>query len=355
MKVLLLGEFSGLYKNLKEGLEELGHEAVTASAGDGFKKIPADIDFSSSAPGVLGKIHRKINPLFCVNDLKGYDVVQLVNPFIFYHRFFPNKYFYDRIIGQNDKFFISAAGDDAYFWRYGRKALRYGPFDDFLKYDFKKKTHPLELEEYFEFNKCLVDKSCGVIPIMYEYEVSYQGCDKRLKTIPIAVNLNGVSYSDNVLSGRLVVFHGLSRYGFKGTRFVEEAFDILSRRYPNDLELIIRGHMPLGEYLELMSKANVVIDQVNSYSCGVNGIYAMAMGKVVIGGAEPESLKSHSVASSPVFNVWPSVESIVSAVEDVLERRNQIRQMGEEARNYVEVNHSHTKIAQQYIDLWCGK
>lgn len=47
MKILLLGEFSGLYTNLKAGLLELGHDTVIASGGDIWKNIPRDIDLKS--------------------------------------------------------------------------------------------------------------------------------------------------------------------------------------------------------------------------------------------------------------------------------------------------------------------
>ena len=44
MKILLLGDYSAVHKNLKEGLCSLGHEVDFASNGDGWKKIPRDID-----------------------------------------------------------------------------------------------------------------------------------------------------------------------------------------------------------------------------------------------------------------------------------------------------------------------
>lgn len=352
MKILLLGEFSGLYKNLKEGLEELGHEAHIASSGDGFKKINNDIDFSSAIPGFFGKVHAKINPLIFLPKLKNYDVVQLVNPFCFYYSPLFNNILFDKIIEQNEKFFMSAAGDDAYFWRYGRKRLKYSPFDDYLKYDVKKDHHILESKRLFDFNSSLVEKSRGIIPIMYEYEESYRDSLKRLKTIPIPINVNKIKYKENVVKDKLVVFHGLNRYGFKGTRFVEEAFSILKEKYPNDLELIIKGNMPLNDYLELMSRTNIVIDQTNSHSCGVNGIYALAMGKVVLGGAEPESLASHGVKESPVINILPSVTSIVDEVEKLLETKNKIKLLGESSRQYAEDVHSHIKVAEKYVQLW---
>lgn len=352
MKILLLGEYSSLYKNLKEGLEELGHEVITASAGDGYRKITSDIMFSSELPGFLGKLYRKLSPLFFIRKFKGFDVVQVVNPFIFYHRFFPNRFFYYFLKRNNKKFFLSGAGDDAYFWRFGRYRLEYGPFDDFLKYDLKSDSHLLMTKECFKFNEKILNMSNGLIPIMYEYQISYRDEPKCLNVIPIPMNLSKIEYRENVVKDKLVIFHGLTRYGFKGTKHVELAFDILSKKYPDELELVIDGGLPLDKYLEVMNKTNVIVDQMNSYSLGVNGVYGLAMGKIVIGGAEPESLKSHNIEFSPVINVKPCANSLVDAIEYLLKNKESIPVKGLQSRKYAEEVHDHVKVAEQYVEIW---
>lgn len=352
MKILLLGEFSALHKNLKEGLIELGHEAVVAAKGDGFKKVPVDISFDSDLPGILGKIHRKTLPLTSLLKMKNFDVVQLMNPFIFKLSYFPTSFFYQQLIKQNKKFFMLAAGSDAFFWRNGRRELSYGPFDSVLKYDLQSRDFFMDSDEAYHFNLAVVKKVRGIIPIMYEYEVSYQNEKKRLNTIPIPINVNKIEYADNKVGQKIVIFHGLSRYGFKGTRHVEEAFEYLSKKYPNELELIIDGHMPLNEYLDVMKRTNVVIDQMYSHSLGMNGVYALAMGKVVMGGAEPESLKSLGVDSSPVINLKPNAQSIIDEVEKLYANRDSIETLGFESRQFAEKVHSNIKVAQQYIDTW---
>ncbi|WP_133013464.1 glycosyltransferase [Marinomonas flavescens] len=352
MKILLLGEYSAFHKNLKEGLVELGYDAVVAAHGDGFKKVPCDISFTSSLPSLFGKLSSRLTPLCKLDQLTGYDVVQLINPFAFGRGYFFERFFLQKIIDGNEKFFLSGAGDDAFFWKYGRKALEYGPFDDFLKYDLNSDRFYMETDKAFDFNKRMLEKSNGLIPIMYEYEKSYEGQPKRLNTIPIPMNMDKIVYEDNKLGKKLVVFHGLNRYGFKGTRHVEEAFEYLGNKYPNDLELVIDGKMPLNEYLQLMRRTNVVIDQMNSYSLGVNGIYALAMGKVVLGGVEPESLISLGVESSPVINLKPNAQSIIQQVENLLERKNEIQKLGYESRQFAENVHGHIKVAQQYIETW---
>lgn len=352
MKILLLGEFSSLYKNLQEGLKELGHESLIASNGDGWKNLARDISLGDSGTDIFSKAYRKIAPFLKKEKLCGFDVVQYINPFCFYHPLLPNKLLMKSIIEGNNKFFLSAAGDDAYFWKNGRRDLRYGPFEDFLKYDLKKDSYYLSKPRAFSYNQWIVENSKGIIPIMYEYEASYQGNRKLLPTIPIPMNVDKIAYSDNIVSNKLVVFHGLNRYGFKGTRHVEKAFEYLSKKYPNDLELMIAGGLPLNEYLAIMKRANVIIDQTNSYSMGVNGIYAMAMGKVVLGGAEPESIISLGATKTPAINIEPSADSIIEKIEILLDEKHRIKDIGYASRSFAEKIHGHISVANQYVSTW---
>jgi len=325
MRILLLGDFSSLYTNLKEGLEALGHTVVLASTGDGWKNTKRDIDLSS-LPYVPFFISKRLKPLLMLPRLRGFDVVQFINPFYMKQKYFPNRLFFEYIANNNGKFYLSAAGDDAYFWRYSREILKYSPLDDYLKYDVKSSSFYMESDASLTWNHYMVKLSDGVIPIMYEYEISHRkaSCKKLLPTIPIPMNMDKIEYKENIVKDKIIIFHGLNRYGFKGTKYVEEAFKILKERYPNDLELIIEGNMPLEKYLKVMEKSNVIIDQTNSYSLGVNGVYALAMGKVVLGGAEKESLESLGIKSSPVINIEPNAESIVHAIEKLLEDRKSI-------------------------------
>ena len=45
MRILLFGEFSGLFNCLKEGLVALGHEVYLVSDGNGFKNYPSDFRY----------------------------------------------------------------------------------------------------------------------------------------------------------------------------------------------------------------------------------------------------------------------------------------------------------------------
>ncbi|TDB60653.1 glycosyltransferase [Photorhabdus khanii] len=355
MKILLIEEYSSLHKNLKEGLEYLGHQVDIAATGDGWKNIPRNIDLNSHLISPLNKIQYRLNLLKLLKVAHKYDIIQLINPFIIPNNYFPFKYFYKELFKRNKNIFLLAAGDDAFFWKVARTKLRYGPFDDSLKYDLKKDNFDMNTNKAYLRNQYVAKNVKGIIPIMYEYQISYENHPNLCPTIPIPINIDKIDYQPNTINHRLVIFHGLNRYGFKGTRHVEQAFEYLNRKYPNDLELIIDGHLPLNQYLKIMRKTNIIIDQTNSYSLGVNGLYALAMGKIVLGGAEPESLAAFNIKKSPVLNITPDKNSIIQKIEYLLENKNKIKQLGEDSREYLENNHNYIKIAKQYLDTWASK
>lgn len=351
MKILLLGDFSAFHYNLKKGLVHLGHEVTVVGRGDGFKNIPNDIMLSSKK-GLLGKLYNRFDFFRKVIKFKNYDVVQIINPFIFPVGFFPARLLFKILKKRNAKVFLVGAGDDSYFWLNARKKMKYGPFDDYLKYDLKASLVAYQKKPYFRLNTFVANNVDGIIPIMYEYWLAYSHLKNCREVIPMPMDVDGIKFNTNQPSDKITIFHGLNRYGFKGTRFVEEAFEFLSKKYPEDLELIIDGKMPLGQYLKVMEKTNVVIDQTNSYSLGMNGVYAMAMGKVVIGGAEPESLHTFGLKSSPIINVTPSSKDLVERIESILINKSKIYQIGEESRAFAKSLHCCKKVAQRYLDEW---
>jgi len=354
-KILLLGEFSSLHLNLKEGLQELGFSPVLAGRSDGFKKIPVDISFESTFPYPMSIVHRYINPVLKLKKLKYFDIVQLINPFYCLsrsHNSFVSRWFHNQVIENNGKFFLVNAGDDAIFWQVTKNILRYSHLDDFLAFDARKKSYYMQKRSALVFNNWIASRASGIIPTAYEYEIGYHNFPNLRHIIPMPINTLKIKYEPNVIKNKITVFHGLNRYGHKGTKYVVEAFRRLESKYPNHLELIIDGKLPLNQYLKLLSRVNVVVDQLNSYSCGMNALYAMCLGKIVIGGAEPESLRSLGVDFSPVLNVQPDANDLVRRIEYILDNRSSITELGWKSRSFVEKVHCHIKVADLYLKQW---
>ena len=110
MKILLVGEFSALHKNIKEGLVSLGHDVTIVSTGDGWKQIKSDINLGSNKKGLLAAVDKLWKLVRLTVKLKNYDVVQLVSPVIFPIKFGINSALVKLIIKNNKKTFLVTAG-----------------------------------------------------------------------------------------------------------------------------------------------------------------------------------------------------------------------------------------------------
>ena len=355
MKILLLGEFSGLHKNLKEGLVELGHNVTTASTGDGWKEIECDINFGSTKKGLSGKVKKIFNMLRLIPKLKNYDIVQIIAPILFSRSVFLNKLIFNFIFMHNIKVFLVGAGS----------VPNMSATADFLETKFKypqlyneiKKSSPLmwgQTKKGREYNDWILDKVHGLIPIHYEYAQGYRDINysKLCQTIPIPMNIDKIQYEDNIVGKKLIIFHGLNREGIKGTTIIRAAMEKLQREYPYEVQCVIDGKMPLNVYLKFLKRVNVVIDQAYPASIGINGVYSLAIGKVVVGGGEQEFLQEFNLQSSPLIPIKPTVEDIYNQLEQLLKRKNEILEMGKESRRFVKQLYDYRKVAQLYIDTW---
>lgn len=355
MKILLLGEFSGLHLNLKEGLEALGHHVDIASSGDGWKKISSDIDFSSRYSGTVGKIDKLLKLIKVLPKFKGYDVVQLIAPLVFSNIVSLNVFMIKYLSKNNGKLFLLGAG------AVGENSA----IADFLQNEYK---YPQLYNEVYlrgydswgqttvgrRYNKWLLNIIDGYIPIMYEYAQAYRNINykKLCPTVPIPINTDKIKYQIKQDIDKVIIFHGLNRPYEKGTPLIKAAMDKLKNNYPDKVECIIDGKMPLDDYLKLLSKVDVVVDQVYTVSVGMNGVYNLAMGKVVVGGGEEEFLKEFNIDTSPLIEIEANVDDIYKQLEFLVLNKEKIKDISIESRIFAEQVHNYKEIASKYLSIW---
>ena len=138
MKILLVGEYSNVHATLAEGLRELGHEVTVISNGDFWKDYPRDIDVART-PGKLGGLMLMAKLYALLPKLRGYDVVQLINPMFFELKAERLFWLYRYLRKHNKRMFLGAFGMD-YYWVHActfEKPLRYSDFniDDKVRTD----------------------------------------------------------------------------------------------------------------------------------------------------------------------------------------------------------------------------
>lgn len=356
MKILLVGEFSGFHATLKSGLVSLGCDVTLASTGDAWKKFDRDISILPNFTNKnIEKVFRYLMPCINLKKLYGYDLVQFVNPAILSVINPFNAMMGRQIIKYSGKSFLSACGDDAFYLE-GLKNLRYNPLVDAKAIDYHGHKMPIEYAWTKAWNHELARKVNGIIPVMFDYAQAYRGHPELnvRRTIPLPANLEQLKYVGCATNKtrKIRVFHGLNREGFKGTGYVRAAFKILEQRYSDCAEFVIEGHIPYNSYLDYLSSFDIVVDQANSYSCGLNGIIAMALGKVVVGGGEPESILEFGASSSPVVNIIPDVTDIVEKLSALIDARLTLESRGFASRVFAEQHHDHIKISERYLQEW---
>ncbi len=352
MKILLLGEFSGFHTTLRDGLRVLGHGADVVGTGDGTKAIPVDWNIGSHRTGTMGMIERIAKAIHFTMTAPHADVIQLINPHVFPRGAGLNDHLIRRLRGRMPNMFLSACGDDALFVGKGIRALRYNPIDDAMRIDLGLERHPLANPDDLRWNRELAAMCDGVIPVMYEYQVAYADEPHRLASIPLPVNVDKIPALRNRIGDKLVVMHGAGRPGFKGSRHILAAFNLLEKRHPDRFEFVHVTNLPIDRYLELMKRVNVVVDQTNGYSCGMNALFALAMGKIVLGGAEPEARSLYDGGGSPVRNILPDAADIAMKLEELLDLASLFPRMGDESRQFVERHHHYLTVADRYVTAW---
>lgn len=350
MKILLIGEFSGLHGDLASGLIERGNQVSFIAYGDSFKRFPVQINVDSAAGGVIGKVMRRIRAFRSTYAMKDFDVVQIINPWVF-GRHFPYKLLYRRLKRNNGKLFFLAAGTDAYYWKYANKVMRYSPIQDMKVLDAVNNNSYMNTKAAMRFNNWCLSLSDGLIPVAYDYEVCYNGHPKLLDRLPMPIDVSKIEYVGISNDAIYNLFHGLNRAGFKGTRHVEKAFDYIDRVYGEFVNTSIQGRMSFGNYLNVLKRADIVVDQTSSYGLGMNALYAMALGKVVLGGNEPETNTLYS-CSNPAINILPDHADIEEKIEALIKDKELLRAIGRNSRHFVEVEHDFRIVADKFVKLW---
>lgn len=356
MKILLFGEYSGLANCMKDGFVALGHEVFLASDGNGYKNYPSDFRWDAHTKGKLKKFHAP----FCAaniwlhkNLFKGYDVVYLMAPNYVSTHEWVNAPIYKYLLRNNNKVYLGGTGLMGISFDYWHESnTKYHSYTEgyFIDRGNPVWYHNDKLRAWEDY---LLKKVDGYIPIWYEYAEPFRNYPSCKRTIRIPININQFEYKPNLVQNRKIVFyHGVNR-SCKGTRFIQPAFEKMQQKYGDKAEFICRERIPFKEYMKVVERTNVIVDDANSYSIAMNGLFTLLKGKLVMGGAEPIANKELGIDGvNPVFNINPDVDQICSVIEDIMSRKDEIEEIGLKGRKFVEKYHNYIDICKQYIDIF---
>lgn len=366
MKILLLGEYSNVHWTLACALRKLGHEVCVVSNGDEWKGYPSDIALTRK-PGRLGSIAYLYKVLRLLPKLRGYDVVQLINPVHFIDlKAERGIRIYNYLRRHNKRVFLGAFGYDHYYVYDSvvRRTLRYCDYYTPTREVHHEWNTANEHDWLHTFKKeanIHIAKTCnGIISGLYEYDVAYRPYFPEKTTfIPLPIELSEtinasqppVSEADR----KLRFFIGIQRHrtALKGTDIMLRALERLIANYPDQAEMVKAESVPFAQYKEMMRSSDVLLDQIYSYTPAMNALLAMSQGLIVVSGGEEENYAILDEKElHPIINVQPDEADIYSQLEQLVLHPERIPQLKRDSIEYVRRHHDCTKVAKQYLEAW---
>lgn len=372
MKILLIGEYSNVHNTLAQGLRELGHQVTVASDGDGWKNYPRDIDLSRNPNSPTGRMSFLWRLFKALPRMRGYDVVQLINPVFLELKAERIMPFYRYLRRHNRKIVMGAFGID-YYWAKINTELKPLRYSDFNFSDKVRTDHEALLyrNEWIgtpkqSLNQAIAADCDGIPAGLYEYWATYNEVHDicpdgreirdKMRFIPYPIVLPEIIHT-SYYGGPLRLFIGISRgrSAYKGTDIMLDAAQAIKEKYPDRVELRVAQGVPFDEYRRMMDGSDAILDQLYSYTPSMNSLLAMSKGIIVIGGGEPENydiLGEHQLR--PIINVLPDRQSVYDQIEQLVLHPERIPELKRQGVEYIKRHHDYIKVAQQYLDFYSG-
>ena len=373
MKVLFLGEFSGVFTELIPALQERGIETFLISDGDSFKKYKADFSTRYESKN-KSKVQVMAEWLFlgCTGirgityflkmwpelkeKLKGYDVVQLNNvyPLNFGWNIMP--YILHYVFKYNRNIYVSAWGGDYVIDRY--ECLNNNHLFQYMSV-FRKHIYLLKLFiKRFAINRYVLKHVKAICPGMYRYKLAYASNPKTCDRIfPFAISKDKIGKPLNISPNEpIVIFHGwqVGREKSKGNDVFDRVIRRVVNKYGSKVKYVLVKNIPYDEYIKLFSEAHIFIDQLYADDKGMNGLLGMAAGKVVFSGFMPEALALYPYYKDNIIGIrsFNDEKYLFNKFCELIDNPSLMEEISRNAIDFVLHNHLNTIVADQYIGLW---
>lgn len=363
MRILLVGEFSNIHWTLAEGTRALGHEVCVVSDGNLWKNYHRDISLRRPTNSAMDGVLYILKLLPILPQLKGYDVVQIVNPCFLSLRPEKSLPIYRYLKKYNKKVFLGAFGTDHYYTKACIESNVFQYSDFRIDKQFKDTSANREAS-----HECLhggtaranqeIAQTCnGIIACLWEYYVSYiPHFPGKTTFIPLPINRSEImNQRVRTIPEKVNFFIGIqsARSDIKGTDVMYPVLQDIQRKYPDQCRITEAIDIPYAKYQQLLDTADVQLDQLYSYTPSMNSLLAMAKGIVVVGGGEEENYEIlQEKELRPIINVYPSAEDVYNKLEQIVLQKERIPELSAQSIEYVKRYHDHVKVAQQYVAFW---
>lgn len=387
MKVLLLGEYSNVHHTLGEALRRAGHEVLLVSDGDGWKDYPRDVDLRRMQPGPVGSLRYLTHLATLLPRMRGWDVVQVINPIFLDVKARWNRWMLGYLKRHNRLLSVGCFGDDYYVIKRMMDPACFDYTD--LQVGGQPVAHATNarrIDTWLHTDKAALtqyamQRADCLVACLYEYWKVYNvpGFAQKLHYIalPMQVEEAGASHVDATPGGGTAPATPAEAHGqvthilfaaqrlrkqMKGTDLLEPLLDRLATEYPDRVRVSKVESVPFAEYQRLVAEADVVVDQLYSYTPAMGALESLRQGKVVISGYETEYARflqgQNAGVEVPeeetgIINLRPMDDEVNYAkLVRCLTQPETVARMKRAGRQFVSRWHDADRVAQRYIEVW---
>lgn len=368
MKILLLGDASNYHYALAYGLKALGHDVTIASNGSRWMNTRRDIDLARADNPVSGAILFMRMSTILASRFKGYDVVQFVSPgFVDLRPLWLEKLL-RRIRRDNGALYLSALGTDVATVRNLSGA---NPVLEYSEWQINgrptawarskdSQSHGWRKQRLADYNEAFYGTIDGAVSALYEYhriiQAEYPALPLAYGGIPIVRPSLPAPKTPPADSGKIRLLYAVHRHreAEKGADRLWKLLVRLKDEMPDDVELLTPPNMPYDSFIAELSGADIVCDQLYSYTPATTALLAMAMGAVPISGGEDDFYAFIGEdALRPIFNPDPrDLADTYSRLRALVSDRKTLRAMSLQAPGFIAKHNDCEVVARRFVDFW---
>lgn len=341
--VLVYGDYSGYGMSLVKGFRGLGYDAdVLSFSGDGFKKIEKGISLNEK-----NKLAKSLSLLKLIPKILKYKNILIMNPEFFNLKLLgPLMIFLFKITNKN--IILLCCGDDVEFIKSGKEGKL--PNWPYMNTSLPGKNYYSRRVDII-INYIVASSVRKIIPTMYDYRkawLSSKFSDKLTDTIPLACDGKVKTIKNkNYFTEKIIIMHGINREEFKGSKIIKQALIEIKNKYKDKVNIILPEKLPLEEYLKLMEEVDIAIDQTKSNSYGMNAIYSMLSGHIVLAPANKFFKDDLKIDNCPVISIQNNKESIFIALENLILHPENINKIKNDTQRYAIEQHECITVAKK--------
>lgn len=154
--------------------------------------------------------------------------------------------------------------------------------------------------------------------------------------------------------GPIRIGHAPNHRGAKGTEFVISAVETL-RKAGYEIELLLIENRPHSEAMAMLAGCDIVVEQL-VFGYALTAMEAMALGKIVITGIDPEAAHYRLFRRYSFLDELPAITASPENLHDCLKRllteRSRWPEMGRQCRAFAERRHSFSACGEMWDAIY---